>query len=163
LATALVAEDSIGWFQRRSRREAVQAAMIAAFDDLAKRLGPEMSQWTWGRLHVLLQKHFLSGRGELGALLDRSGLPLGGDGHTIASASPDATYGAWLGDGYRMVSDMADQALGLWEIEVGSASGHPGSSHYDDQLSVWAGGGYHYLALQGPLKSAETLELKPRN
>ena len=162
LATALVAEDTVGWFHRRQRREAVQAAMGAALEDLTKRLGPEVSQWTWGRLHVLLQKHFLSSRGELGLLLDRSGLPLGGDGHTVASSSPDASYGAWLGDGYRMVSDMADPALGLWEIEVGSASGHPGSPHYDDQLAVWAGGGYHYLALQSPVKPAAMLELRPR-
>jgi penicillin amidase len=80
----------------------------------------------------------------------------------VASTSPDATYGAWLGDGYRMVSDMADPRLGLSQVEVGSASGHPGSPHYDDQLPVWAAGGYHYLALGTPAEGVATLELQPR-
>jgi penicillin G amidase len=162
LATALLTEDRSGWFHRHERRAAVQAAFLAAIEDLTRRFGPEMSQWTWGRLHTLLQKHFLSGRGELGALLDRSGLAVGGDGNTVASTSPDATYGAWLGDGYRMVSDMADLRLGLSQVEVGSASGHPGSPHYDDQLPIWAAGGYHYLALQAPVDAVAVLELRPR-
>src|SRR5262249_22246561 len=96
----------------------------------------------------LLQKHFLSARGDLGMLFDRSGLPVPGDGVTVNSGSPDASHAAWLGAGYRMVADLADPECGMWSVEVGSVSGHPGSTHYDDQQPTWAAGELHYLALK---------------
>ena len=147
LAMRLLQKDDLVWFQRQSREQAIRAAFGGALDELTTKLGPEMATWQWGRLHVLLQKHFLSSRGDLGQLLDRSGLPLGGDGNTVNSSTPDPTWGAWLGASYRMVSDLADPKLGMWAIDVGSASGHPGSAHYDDQIQPWSEGKLHYLAL----------------
>ncbi|MCS7047565.1 MAG: penicillin acylase family protein, partial [Gemmataceae bacterium] len=147
LALRLLLGDDLGWFQHRTRETAIRAAFLAALDDLAARFGPEPSAWQWGKLHVLLQKHFLSGRGDLGQLLDRSGLPLSGDGNTVNSSTPDASFGAWLGAGFRMVADLADPQAGLWWVEVGSVSGHPGSSHYDDQLLPWSEGKLHYTAV----------------
>ena len=34
--------------------------MLAALDDLTARLGPDPAEWKWGKLHTLVQKHFLS-------------------------------------------------------------------------------------------------------
>src|SRR5207253_2824762 len=110
-------------------------------------LGPDLASWQWGRLHILLQKHFLSARGDLGQLLDRGGLHLSGDGNTVNSSTPDPSYAAWLGATYRMVADFADPQEGLWWVEVGSVSGHPGSTHYDDQMAPWHEGKWHYTAL----------------
>ena len=100
-------------------------------------------------MHELLQRHFLSGRGDLGQLLDRSGLPVGGDGSTVCANQADENHRAYLGAGYRMVVDLADPSCGLWGVEVGSNSGHPGSPHYDDQLRPWSEAQYHYLPLSG--------------
>ena len=135
LAARLLAGDSAGWFAQNDRIAAARRTFGEALDELAARLGPDVTAWTWGRLHPLVQKHFLCGRGELGQLLDRSGLPVGGDGTTINSGTPDAGHAAYLGAGYRMVADLADPNHGLWAVEVGSVSGHPGSPHYDDQLA----------------------------
>ena len=42
---------------------------------------------------------------------------------------------------------------GFWAVDAGSESGHPGSPHYNDQISDWLTARYHYL----PLKSAGEL------
>lgn len=162
LSAALLIEDQVGWFSLHQRQAAVRKSFHAAIDRLSKRFGPAIGEWTWGRLHTLVQKHFLSGHGDLGVLLDRSGLAMSGDGHTVSSSTPDANFGAWLGAGYRMVADLADPRQGIYAVEIGSTSGHPGSPHYDDQLALWSDGGYHYLALQNPEESDwAVLHLQP--
>jgi penicillin amidase len=163
LAAALLAGDEAGWFGRRERREAARSALRAALDELTARLGPDRSGWAWGRLHTLVQRHFLSGLGELGELLDRSGAPVRGDLTTVCSTTPDANYAAHLGASYRMVADLADPRQGLWAVDVAGASGHPGSPHYDDQIAPWGEGGYHYLPLNDPEAAASraVLVLEP--
>jgi penicillin G amidase len=150
LALQLLESDRAGWFVKQRREQAIRQTFAAALDELSNRLGPDMNQWAWGRMHQLLQKHFLSGRGDLGALLDRSGLPCGGDSSTVCSNVADANFMSYLGAGYRMVADMADPKHGFWSVEVASASGHPGSPHYDDQQRPWDAGEYHYTPLIGP-------------
>ena len=53
LAVPLLREDAAGWFASGQREPAIVAAMQTALDMLTARLGPDMAQWTWGRLHVL--------------------------------------------------------------------------------------------------------------
>jgi penicillin amidase len=149
LATAPLTEDAAGWFASGGRADAIQAAFRAALAELTQRLGSDMERWTWGRLHTLVQKHFLAGRGDLGQLFDRSGLPVRGDHTTVCNTSPDADHAAALGASYRMVTDQADSRPGLWAVEVGSVSGRPGSPHYDDQVEDWVQGDFHYLSLDG--------------
>jgi penicillin amidase len=149
LASRLLADDRLGWFVRRSRQEAVRVALLAALDELTARLGPDPAAWRWGRLHTLLQNHFLSGCGDLGELLDRSGLPLPGDTATVCNNTPDADWRAYLGPGYRMITDFGDHNGGLWSVEVAGVSGHPGSPHYDDQLGPWSEGRYYHVPLDG--------------
>ncbi|MCI0684431.1 MAG: penicillin acylase family protein [Gemmataceae bacterium] len=161
LSLRLLRGDDLGWFQRQTRDQAILAAFSATLDELTTKLGPDMASWQWGRLHVLLQKHFLSGRGDLGTLLDRSGLPLGGDGNTVNSSTPDPNHAAWLGAGYRMVTDFADPKLGMWSVEAGSVSGHPGSQHYDDQLEPWSAGKMHYTSLVAEGVEGTSLGLIP--
>ena len=164
LAARLLHGDRAGWFGTTDRVQAIREAFHATLDELTTRLGPDMNTWAWGRLHILWQPHFLSGRGELGQLLDRSGLPMGGDASTVCCSAPDAEHHAFTGAGYRMVADLADPNAGLWAIEVGSTSGHPGSPHYDDQLTPWSEGRYHYLPLAGARAAGEevtVLALEP--
>ncbi|WP_437222818.1 penicillin acylase family protein [Planctomicrobium sp. SH661] len=162
LATRLLEEDSLGWFHRRERSDVVRLAFHKTLDELTRRFGSEMSEWTWGKAHTILQKHFLSGRGDLGELLDRSGAPTSGDGTTVFNASPGPTYEAYMGATYRMVADLADPACGLWAVEMASSSGHPGSSHYDDQFPLWSEGKLRQLSIDISADEAITrLELNP--
>lgn len=164
LAARLLHGDEGGWFAKRRRADVIRGCFRAALDELTAKLGPDMASWNWGRLHTLVQKHFLSSRGELGQLLDRSGLPLGGEANTVSSATPDPDFRTSIGAGYRMVADMSDPESGIWAIEVAGSSGHPGSPHYDDQLSPWSRGQYHYLDLADgePDQRHDVLTLEPR-
>jgi penicillin amidase len=163
LAASLLVSDPNDWFGPQRRAEAVRTAFRAALDELTNRLGPDVNGWTWDRLHTLVLRHFLSGRGDLGSLLDRSGRPAPGDVTTVCSTTSDANLAACLGASYRMVSDLADPRRGLWTVDLASVSGHPGSPHYDDQLALWAEGSCHYLSLlDGDDASAcATLKLEP--
>lgn len=160
ISQRLLAGDVNGWFHKRHRSETIREMFRRSVHELAARFGPDPATWTWGRLHTLKQPHFLSNRGDLGSLLDLSGLPVAGDGVTVNSGTPDANFAAWLGAGYRMVADLADPDVGMWSVEVGSVSGQPGSVRYDDQIPTWGRGEYYYLSLRGTGEPREVLELR---
>lgn len=165
LAATLLEKDPAGWFSTdEQRRQALAGAFMAALDFLDRTLGTDMQAWSWGRLHTLQQKHFLSGRGDLGALLDRGGVPVRGDYVTVCNTGLAPDYSAPTGAGYRLIADFSDTHGGLWAIDAGSESGHPGSPHYDDQLPEWLGARYHYVPLAPealPPDPEHTLLLQP--
>ncbi len=147
LGTELLGEDKLGWFTRRSRDAALLGAFEATLGELTQRLGPDMATWTWGRLHQIRLQHVLSARGELGALLDRGGLPVKGDGTTVCNTGYDPNYLAPMGANYRLIAELASVPPGLWAVDAQGQSGHPGSPHYGDQLAEWIAARYHHLSL----------------
>jgi penicillin amidase len=162
LAARLLAADPQGWFQR-PRTSAIVEAFQSALNELSNRLGDNMDQWQWGNIHRLQQPHYLSNRGDLGSLLDLSGLPMPGDGTTVCSAAPNAELAAYLGAGFRSVVDLGDPGLGMWVIDAASASAHPGSANYSDQLEPWSRGEYRYVSLDTHRAAASavcTLEIE---
>ncbi|RPI87965.1 MAG: hypothetical protein EHM42_04765, partial [Planctomycetaceae bacterium] len=165
LSAELLTGDLAGWFgDEVKRRNALGDSLQAALAFLEQKLGRDMMGWNWGRLHILQRKHILSGRGDLGVLLDRGGEPVRGDYVTVCNTGQAADYSAPTGAGYRMVADLADPQARLWAVDVGSQSGCPGSAHYDDQIGVWQRGEYHELSLLGDSvggPGARTLELRP--
>jgi penicillin amidase len=147
LAARLLECDSVGWFGDGRRTEAVAGAMYAALAYLTDRLGPDMSAWHWGRLHVLPLRHVLSGRGDLGRLLDQGGAPVKGDAATVCCTGLGTAFEGRLGANYRLIADFGDPVPELWAVDCSSQSGHPGSPHYADQFDGWARGEYHALPL----------------
>jgi penicillin amidase len=164
LAAALLVEDVAGWFSPDRLEEAIRSVMEEALGWLSERLGPDMTQWAWGRMHTLPLRHFLSGRGDLGELLDHGGIPVRGDYTTVCNAWPSADFESRTGAGYRLIADLSETPASLWAVDGQSQSGHPGSPHYRDQLLDWNEGRYHYLPLD-PVAAARaavaTLTLKP--
>jgi penicillin amidase len=148
LAASLLHEDPAGWFAPGRREPAIVEAMSDALDYLATRLGPDMASWAWGRLHSLPLRHVLSGRGDLGQLLDHGGLPVGGNAITVCNTSPGAQLEARLGGNYRLVADLGSAPPTLLAIDGEGQSGHPGSPHYGDQLANWLQGRLHALVLE---------------
>jgi penicillin G amidase len=167
LAAALLVEDVAGWFAPGLREPAIRRTIVSVLASLRERLGADMGQWTWARVHRLPLRHFLSGRGDLGQLLDHGNQPIKGDDTTVCNAWQNAAGEARSGAGYRLIADLGDAEAGLWAVDAQSQSGHPGSPHYSDQLSDWIEGRYHYLSLapagETPIASAarSTLRLDP--
>jgi acyl-homoserine lactone acylase PvdQ len=130
-----------------TREDRIVAAMRAALGALAMRLGPDSSDWTWGRLHRMPLRHVLSARGDLGRLLDRGGIGVRGDMATVCNTGCAPDFTAPSGAGYRLIADLSISPPKLLAIDGQSQSGHPGSPHYSDQLETWLTGGYHEIPL----------------
>jgi penicillin amidase len=149
LAASLLAGDPAGWFAPGQREPTIRTTMVTVLASLTERLGADMGQGSWGRVHTLPLRHWLSGRGDLGELLDHGNRPIKGDYTTVCNAWQNAAGESRTGAGYRLIAELGDLAAGLWAIDAQSQSGHPGSPHYRDQLSDWIEGKYHYLSLDG--------------
>ncbi len=162
LAAALLVKDRVGWFQPREREVAILTAFFQAMRSLLEQLDLDMAEWKWGRLHVLRLRHILSGRGNLGRLLDRGGLPVRGSTYTVCNTTSGAHFEVRTGANYRLIADFSDTPAGLWAVDAQGQSGHPGSAHYGGGLAEWIAGRYHFLPLECGDSSAVTrLILEP--
>jgi penicillin amidase len=129
-------------------RAAVRAALTGAslaqsWRDVAGRMGPDPSGWSWGRMHRAFFEHPLAASPALAAVLNTVDVPRGGDSTTpnATGSGPRQTAGA----SFREVIDVADWDHSM-TINVPGVSGQPGSPHYADLLPLWADGRYHPLA-----------------
>jgi penicillin amidase len=146
-ASRLLAEDPAGWFDGDHRRQRIVESIDQALNLLTERLGPDMQQWGWERLHRMPLTHVLSDRGRLSELLNHGGSGVRGDMVTVCNTGSGAEWSAATGAGYRLVSDLSRQPPVLQAIDAQSQSGHPGSPHYRDQYEVWQSGDYHEITL----------------
>ena len=118
---------------------AVARALSKAVGTLSERLGEDMDQWRWERVHQARPKHNLSAAfPELADLLDPPAIPTSGDGDTplqggYSPADPATVTSLSVA---RYSYDPANWENSLWVVPLGS-SGHPGSSHYADQSETW--------------------------
>jgi penicillin amidase len=161
LAQTLADPDAY-WFDLghgEKRDEVVQEALRAALDVLKLRLGSDMQQWSWGRLHQCTFRHSLGSHPLLAELFNRGPYPIGGDSTTIwatgagyedfdvpaSSATSDPASTATpiiIGPPYRMIVDLGDLRNSLSLLAPGQ-SGNLASPHYDDQIQAWFQGKYH--------------------
>ncbi|MDA1314462.1 MAG: penicillin acylase family protein [Acidobacteria bacterium] len=162
LASALLVDDSAGWFHRSNRLDAIREAFQATLDELSDRLGSDIDSWQWGRLHKIQLRHVLSARGDLGELLDRGNIPVRGNGITVCNTGFDPNWGAPMGANYRLITDFSTSPPTFQAVDAQGQSGHPGSKHYCDQLNEWINGRYHPMEFEREkLQARATLELSP--
>jgi len=163
LAADLLTEDRVGWLHR-TRDAVILEAFDATIKELSSKLGRDLLLWKWGNVHRINLKHVLSGRGDLGKLLDRGGHPISGNGVTVCNTGYDPNWGAPTGANYRLIADLSISPPGLKAVDAQGQSGHPGSAHYCDQLSQWMSGHFHYLPLdrqEASLMCRTKLTLEP--
>ena len=162
VAGRLLEDDPHGWFAEDSqRRSEIVAAMGETLEMLAGRLGADIDDWTWGRLHLMPLKHVLSGRGSLAELLDHGGAGVRGDMLTVGNTGLGPDWEAASGAGYRHVVDLADDPPGLWTVDGQGQSGQPGSPHYSDQYEDWLAGRLHFVPIGPEIEGATVQQLLP--
>ena len=118
----------------------IEAALRRAIDELEDRLGKEMTEWAWGRIHYTRPRHPLSRVfPELAPHLDPPGVAVDGDADTPQQGGYSHTdrFVVTLLSVNRYIHDPADWRRSRWITPLG-ASGHPGSPHYADQVNLWA-------------------------
>jgi penicillin amidase len=141
LLSRLLRDQPQGWFQR-SWPEEIDAALTQAIRKIQKEHGPEIEDWTWGKIRPLTLMHPFGGHPNMGPIFNRGPFPWGGDSHTISQARRSLINPCENPTGIanlRMVLDV-----GNWDhnqfVLTGGQSGNPFSRHYDDQLLLWTRG-----------------------
>jgi len=144
---------------------AVARALSKAVATLSERLGGDMGQWQWERVHQARPEHNLSAAfPELAELLDPPAIPSSGDGDTplqggYSPANPATVTSLSVA---RYSYDPSDWENSLWVVPLGS-SGHPGSPHYADQSETWRQVkmipmGYDWGRIEASYETKQTLE-----
>ena len=141
-ATTLLADDAWKCVPGLETDDDLDHALSACIDEtleeLELRLGPDVSQWSWGQLHRMASPHPLGS-----AISDARYLhpPLDGcpgDGDTVrcGSVMPETGERAVAASVARYVFDLADWDSSGWIVPHG-VSGVRGSGHDLDQRAKW--------------------------
>jgi penicillin amidase len=144
---------------------AVARALSKAVGTLSGRLGEDMDNWRWERVHQARPKHNLSAAfPELAELLNPPAIPTSGDGDTPLQGgySPSAPATVTSLSVARYSYDPSNWENSLWVVPLGS-SGHPGSHHYADQSETWRQVkmipmGYDWDRIRNSCETQQTLE-----
>ncbi len=146
-------EPRIGVLDAAARNQVLVESLKSARDQLAKLLGSNPSQWTWGKLHTVRFRHSLDQKPGMKELFDLGPLSRPGDGNTVNATGGwgdnwEQSYGA----SYREIIDTSDWDQSL-AVNTPGQSGQPGSPHYSDLLRLWDEG--HYFPLLYSRKAVE--------
>jgi penicillin amidase len=118
---------------------AMSRALGRGVESLRQRLGDNLEEWRWEKVHQARPRHTLSAAyPEVSELLDPPPVPANGDGDTpLAGGYAPADLATITSLSVaRYAYDFADWDNSLWVVPLGS-SGHPGSKHYSDQSDLW--------------------------
>ncbi len=132
--------------------------------ELEKLLGPNPSQWSWGKLHTVRFRHALNQQPGAKDALDLAPLSRPGDEYTVnATGAYGDSWEQVSGASYREILDTSDWDQSV-AVNTPGQSGQPGSPHYSDLMPLWDAGRYFPLlysrkAVEG--ETADRLVLEP--
>ncbi len=141
-------------------------ALKSAMQELTGRMGPDVTTWSWGRLHVAEFHHALTplAPADQKAALGAGPAPMSGTGLSpMAATWRESDFRLTAGASFRMVLDV-----GAWDnslvINSPGQSGNPDSPHFRDLFPLWVSGQYAPLLYSRAAVEAateEVLELVP--
>lgn len=140
-----VAREGRPWWYSRADGHAMELSQTlkVAVDRLRERFGPDMSQWTWGRMHTLLMKHPLGQVPVLAPFFNIGPFETPGDSTTVNNGQFFHAH-PWkheAGPSYRHICDLSDWDASRFVNYTGQ-SGNPRSTHYRDLTAKWLRGEY---------------------
>ncbi|HEV7692770.1 MAG TPA: penicillin acylase family protein [Hyphomonadaceae bacterium] len=149
-----------------ARDAIVTESLVSALAELRERFGPDMTTWTWGRLHRATWEPAIApmAGAELASQMTVGPLQLPGSASTPRAQTYGRDFNVTAGASVRMVMDV-----GAWDnsvvINTPGQSADPMSAHYRDLFPLWAEGSYVPLAFSREAvdRAAETvIRLKPK-
>ncbi|GAB4346030.1 MAG: penicillin acylase family protein [Candidatus Abyssubacteria bacterium] len=149
----LMEEDS-RWFDDRgtealeSRDDVALRSFRETVASLKRRLGKDVSEWKWGKVHTVEFRHPLESNRLARWLFNVGPFPFPGDGETVnrATFAFDKPYDVTMVASIRHVMDFSqlERTLG---IHTTGQSGSPASRHYSDFTARWLAGEYITLTM----------------
>ena len=149
---SILSDEKDPWWDDRgttdvveSRDEVLRRALDSARLQLTAKLGKDPKRWQWGKLHRLTLKQTpigTDGPSFLGKLFNRGPYAAPGGSSIVDAFSWDASTGSFdvtAAPSMRMIIDLGNLDSSRW-VEQTGISGHPGDSHYDDQIGTWLHG-----------------------
>lgn len=158
--------DSLWLKELGGKEQLLTLALRDAFEYLSEKLGPEMSDWQWGKLHKAEFHHTLAQKTPLNKIFNQQDFSVPGDTDTLYQTAPMAHDPR----GHNIVAPSFRQILDplKWEdsmcIMPPGQSGNILSPHYNDQLPLWREGKYHKMLWREEdviAKKEHLLELLP--
>ncbi len=149
--------DIFGDNPASTRDQLLAYTLKSAREELSKLQGPDASQWSWGKLHVVRFRHALDQQPSAKDLFDLGPLARPGDEYTPNATGMGDSWEQVSGASYRQIIDLSD-----WDrsrvINTPGQSGQPGSPHYSDLLPLWDVGRYFPLLYSRRAVEAETTD-----
>ncbi len=144
---------------------ACSSALAAAVEELREKLGNNVQQWQYGKIHRMTYNHVLGAVKPLDKLFNRGPFPLGGDIDTVnmGASLPNDPEVVLTVPSYRQIVDLADMKASLSGHAPGQ-SGHPASKHYADFIKPWLKVEHHPMLFERDMIEAYaegTLSLQP--
>lgn len=133
---------------------------------LQQTLGDDMRHWRWGRLRRAVFSHAFGVRQPFDRVFNVGYYPTGGDADTVCQTHDvggDMPNNRVVGASFRMVLSAKNWENSYAVLPPGQ-SGHIGSPHYKDQITLWLKGELRPLLWsreQVEVYACETLRLKP--
>ncbi|MBM1174760.1 penicillin acylase family protein [Microvirga arabica] len=137
-------DKALGTDPVAARQEILIESLRGAMNEVRQVLGPDVSNWTWGKLHHAQFEHALAPLADdpTRAQMTVGRLAMGGSAFSPRAASYRASdFRVTAGASFRMVLDVGnwDQSV---TINTPGQSGNPFSAHYRDLAPLWAAGDY---------------------
>lgn len=136
--------DDIRTPQRETRSDIILRGIRDAESYLTQKLGWDMSEWKWGRIHTLTFRHPLGVVYPLDKLFNIGPFPHSGSRETVNNAfffygDDENLYNTEAGPVMRFIIDMSDPLHARMVIDTGE-SGLPLNEHYRDLNELWMRG-----------------------
>ena len=145
----ILQDENSYWFDTmrteeiETRSDIVARSFEEAITSLERKLGADMSEWKWGRVHMLEFSHPIAHDPITKKLFNLGPYPFPGDGETVnrGTFGFNEPYDVTMTASIRHIMDFSqlDQTLG---IHTTGQSGHPASEHYSDFAETWLQGEY---------------------
>jgi len=136
--------DDVKTPEKETIEDIVARSLSQAVSELEETLGSDMDKWTWGRIHTVTFEHAFGQKKPLNWIFSLGPFPLGGSPLTVNAAwySYGKPYKATAGVSQRMIVDLSNVDASLRVLPTGE-SGHLGSPHHADQVTLYLEGQYH--------------------
>jgi penicillin amidase len=143
----MLENDSSIWYDditTKGKTETQRDIFNLAFDStiimLQKQLGPDITQWQWGRVHILEHAHPIGKQKPFNKFFNVGPFPAAGGNETVNNAgfdfTPDGIHHVKFGPALRRTLDFADPLHGQSILPTGQ-SGNVMSDHYSDQAKLY--------------------------